>query len=306
MKKINFKDLPLAETPINSNNLNLLQDNIEKSCVIVSPTEPTTNEKVWIQHSKNLFNKDNYNLDYQGYVAFNLKLELGKTYTLSSNKPLYVAKFSNTADQNNDNVGPQKWGEFTSWTFIAGDNVNNFLNNQVFLGVVSGKLSTNINDFDDYNIQIEEGSTATEYEKYIEKKIYVNGEKFLDVEKTNAQQHYSTAEQVIGTWIDGKTLYRKVVKYSNTETIGATNTTTTVNIPHNISNIGLVVDHKLIMDKVDNMQYMFPYYDGDTTVKKGTVILEIHNTTVLMRIINDTWGAGKTFYIVLDYTKTTD
>lgn len=120
-----------------------------------------------------------------------------------------------------------------------------------------------------------------------------------------AIENYSLEEQVIGTWLE-KPLYRKVVTYNNAEAIGATNTTTTVNIPHNISNIGLVVNHKLIMDKVNNIQYMFPAYNGDSTVKKGTVISEIHSTAVLMRIINDTWGAGKTFYIILEYTKTTD
>lgn len=120
-----------------------------------------------------------------------------------------------------------------------------------------------------------------------------------------AIENYSLEEQVIGTWL-GKPLYCKVVTYNNAETIGATNNTTTISIPHNISNIGLVVNHKLIMSKSNNIQYMFPAYNGDSTVKKGTVISEIHNTTVLMRIINDTWGAGKTFYIILKYTKTTD
>lgn len=119
------------------------------------------------------------------------------------------------------------------------------------------------------------------------------------------KENYSTEEQVIGKWL-GKTLYRKVVTYNNTETIGSTGTMTTVSIPHNISNIDLVVNHKLIMSKVNNIQYMFPAYNGDSAVKKGTVISEIHDTNILMRIINDTWGAGKTFYIILEYTKTTD
>ena len=113
-----------------------------------------------------------------------------------------------------------------------------------------------------------------------------------------AIENYSLDEQVIGTWL-GKPLYCKVVTYNNTETIGVTNNISTVSIPHNISNIGLVVDHKLIMSKSNNIQYMFPAYNGDSAVKKGTVISEIHSTTVLMRIINDTWGAGKTFYILL-------
>ena len=42
--------------------------------------------------------------------------------------------------------------------------------------------------------------------------------------------HYSTDEQVIGTWIDGKTLYQKTINF------GALPNNTTKNVAHNISN----------------------------------------------------------------------
>ena len=157
----------------------------------VSPTEPINDEKVWIQHSKNLFNKEDYFLDYQGHVGFNLRLELGKTYTLSSNKPLYIAKFAEYASQADGSEGPQIWKSFTSWTFVAGNDTNNHLNNKVFLGLVSSNgdaISKNIDDFKDYEIQIEEGSVATEYEPYIDNnKIYTknkdgNYEVFMEEE----------------------------------------------------------------------------------------------------------------------------
>lgn len=48
MKKKEFQNLPSKEIPINADNLNEMQSNIEESCVAVSPTQPTTNEKVWI------------------------------------------------------------------------------------------------------------------------------------------------------------------------------------------------------------------------------------------------------------------
>lgn len=52
---------------------------------------------------------------------------------------------------------------------------------------------------------------------------------------------YSTTEQVVGTWIDGKPLYEKVIVKNNIE-IQAD-----VTIAHNISNIELVIDLKAFM-----------------------------------------------------------
>lgn len=187
MKKKEFQNLPNTETPINADNLNEMQDNIEESCVIVSSTEPTTNEKVWIQKGKNLFDKSSYLIDSAGYIGFVIKLELGKTYTLSSNLPLTICKFAENSQYADGNVGPQQWGSFTKWTFVAGDNTNNRLNNILFLGVTADTFSTSVDDFDSYNIQVEEGTEATEYEAYIDRKINVDGEEFInqtEIEKT--------------------------------------------------------------------------------------------------------------------------
>lgn len=53
MEKINWKN---GKTPINQTNLNGMQNNIEKSCVAISPTQPTSNESIWIKKGKNLVN----------------------------------------------------------------------------------------------------------------------------------------------------------------------------------------------------------------------------------------------------------
>ena len=49
-----------------------------------------------------------------------------------------------------------------------------------------------------WNFQIEEGNTAT---RFVESKEFSN------------KQNYSLEEQVVGTWIDGKTIYRKVINF---------------------------------------------------------------------------------------------
>jgi predicted acylesterase/phospholipase RssA len=50
MTRIRFEDLPSTNTPRNAENLNKLNN------VVISPTEPTTGEEVWIQRGKNLIN----------------------------------------------------------------------------------------------------------------------------------------------------------------------------------------------------------------------------------------------------------
>ena len=72
MKKINFQDLPSTDTPIKASTLNTMQSNIEESCVAVSPTQPETNERIWIQKGKNLFNINNYNL-FNGWFNVDTK-----------------------------------------------------------------------------------------------------------------------------------------------------------------------------------------------------------------------------------------
>ena len=58
-----------GNTPLTAANLNQMQDNIEESAVVVSSTQPTTSERVWIRKGKNLFNGI-YNTNY-GYSQVN-------------------------------------------------------------------------------------------------------------------------------------------------------------------------------------------------------------------------------------------
>ena len=119
-------------------------------------------------------------------------------------------------------------------------------------------------------------------------------------EQVDKMSTYSTDEQVIGKWIDGKTLYRKVVVYKNSDRIGAYDTITNIEILHKISNLNQCVNASLFTDL-----YRFPIFYGLNTVEKAAGITSVDNTKINLRIINDTWGP-KTWYITLEYTKTTD
>lgn len=223
----------------------------EEARVVISPTEPTTGEEVWIQKGKNLFNKDNLYIPYDydtkisildtgirataiksvgnsRYAAIKLdKNLLGKTINLSSiitksstNSP-YLALFFGTDEKpflQSANIGLGQTGS------TKGTLPNQFpdgCNGLYLLAYVNTNGTYQVGDYVDYtNLQIEIGESATSYEPYINKKIHIkndNGdyEEFYD--ETN-RETYSTSEQRIGTWIDGKPLYRKTIKYTTPNT----------------------------------------------------------------------------------------
>ena len=111
----------------------------------------------------------------------------------------------------------------------------------------------------------------------------------------NYVENYSTTETVIGTWI-GKPLYRKVVEFTSVFPAGDTD------IPHNISNLKLVVNARL---RVLNHPEIFPYMNTS-----ANFILPIQVTNTNFKVRNFTnqnyFDNPATLYAIIEYTKTTD
>ena len=203
--------------------LDELIQHLKKTQIVVSATEPTGNnrEKVWIQKGKNLFNSNLYIINLaenlsSGYIY--LKLEPNTKYTMSTTLPYYegganffVAGGKVTSVSTNENgvgIGESR--------IIVSDS-------EGFITIAYRKIIGFTGDLTLYEYQLEQGPTATAYEAYIEPKIYVKNDNDLYEEfiNKNILVDYSTVEQRIGTWIDGKALYRKVVlidSLPNTET----------------------------------------------------------------------------------------
>lgn len=107
---------------------------------------------------------------------------------------------------------------------------------------------------------------------------------------------YTTSEQVIGKWIDGKPVYRKVL---NIGTPSSQRTYPT----HGISNLENVI--KL---------YGFCYTDGSTrqiipmTYTNWEIFAyDITDTVFTLNFSANQWSANPTnVYVVFEYTKTTD
>ena len=107
---------------------------------------------------------------------------------------------------------------------------------------------------------------------------------------------YSTEEKVVGTWINDKPLYRKVITVNNF--LWSSGTT----LAHNIQNAEFVMCKNYIFD--DNGAI---YGDFSLVDSKGNGNFYT-NTESIIFVGSSSWSASstRTWYFVLEYTKTTD
>ena len=108
---------------------------------------------------------------------------------------------------------------------------------------------------------------------------------------------YSTTETVVGTWIDGRPIYRRVYEYNGT----ASNTSVLMDVD-NADDIDMVIDIRG-MGKTATRQFPSPY--NSNTSNLFSVFYE-HSTH---RIFCDMRTAGNTFthiHVILEYIKISD
>lgn len=129
------------------------------------------------------------------------------------------------------------------------------------------------------------------------------GNRAPSVRAVNELNTYSTEEVRIGTWIDGKPLYRKIVTYTPSAIIGEAGKVTDIYIQHGISNFKQLCGQKCITSD----GYILPTLGSKsgTTLDYGTCIRAVTTETINLRLVNDSFGI-RTWYITLEYTKTTD
>jgi len=220
------------------NKVNTQLTNIEQEGIIVSPTEPTENRrKVWMQKSKNFLNikKSNHISSYDsgqitftqnGYIRslssgqngdwFYVPLNIGKTYTISYSTD---AKFSNIRLYKKDkstvltvlDIGSD--GAIKSNTFTAEEDGMYF---RTWL-----TASDTVQSAELYWAQIEEGTTVTKYEKYLDKeKTYILNdnnvyEEFMkkEIDSTQVKHNNEGLDEIINKSI--KTVYKGSAWYSS-------------------------------------------------------------------------------------------
>lgn len=108
-------------------------------------------------------------------------------------------------------------------------------------------------------------------------------------------ENYSTEEQVIGTWIDGKPLYRKVVNVNNI-------TIRDYDYTHNIANIFEIVQCRGSVIKDSGVTLPLPYYHNQNIYAIGIFA----STSIIGFRAGDSAELPYNATIILEYTKVGD
>lgn len=116
-------------------------------------------------------------------------------------------------------------------------------------------------------------------------------------EKITRNSTYSTEEQAVGTWIDGKTIYRKVINF------GALPNATKKEVQHNISNISIFTKIEGITIRNDGTKFTqsLPLVYKNTEMFYNTA-LAVDNTIIEIQTAGD--RSMFNGYVILEYTKT--
>lgn len=114
----------------------------------------------------------------------------------------------------------------------------------------------------------------------------------LDELEYKTKNTYSTEEQVIGTWIDNKPLYRKTIDF------GSLPNATYKEVAHNISNLNTIVNVYGSAIRSDKTSLPLPY-TGSNYIELYVNDTEVNITTASDRSLFNG-------YVTLEYTKTAD
>lgn len=109
---------------------------------------------------------------------------------------------------------------------------------------------------------------------------------------------YSTSEKVVGTWIDGKPIYRKVIDFGELPNAGFQN------VAHNIKGLDSVICLRGIAKTTTNNFYPIPFVGNGAMFNNATATMRINATEVTIATTTDV--SSHTAYVILEYTKTTD
>lgn len=255
-------------------------------------------QRVWFAIGKNLLNKDIFYNSYlnNGVITNSPQSALfnyigvipNTTYTFSSSSSIrYLAiyEFNDTK-----NYLTMKLGENVSnYSFTTGNNTK-YIRIDINKDASVVMTQSVINEL---TPQLEKNTSATTYEAYIKPDIVVEGQEIYN--KDNLET-YSTTEQRIGTWIDGKPLYRKVVNVTmpNNE-IKQT--------AHNIQNIDVITNIKGITKSIDGIVFI-PINTANTGDNSYALQTWADKTYISVRSgVDYTMQTG---FVILEYTKTTN
>ena len=243
-------------------------------------------------------------------ASTSIKRKSGGGATLTDNKAVLNFKGTfykaNDVIGNNNNIqqigykiwekGTSEPGSYTTLTpTISGGNItitNLELSNLTYTKTYNYKII--LKDRYGYQDTITDGTLPTGVSVWTEYKDRIDVAK-LTVNGYNPFE-YSTSETKCGVWVDGKPLYRKVIKI-NTITNGSAQT-----IAHNISNVDFIFVKDFFVWKPSSTFSRAL----NTTYNSATNYVQVNRTNFTYLITSAQDPLNSIGYAILEYTKTTD
>ena len=274
-----------------SNNDGYSQNYLNDKLVNVG-TEVDSRNRVNFLKSKNLFDKNkiipNYRIASDGTDFFDVNYSLSLPIKVKTNTKYTISGTSTNvygcyAFYQNDGTFISRSSFFTSSTTTFTTPANATYIRIADLTTILG------------SIQLEEGDTASSYVTYSPPSIFVDETEIYNKDKI---EQYSYGEIEIGTWIDGKPLYRKVIKTTMpTVSTDGTYVSKQVSIGSSISYCYVA---KAIME-ISGQYYTLPYLNNAERIAKCFADLSSINL-----VANGTAFSNGSVIVVVEYTKTTD
>jgi hypothetical protein len=103
---------------------------------------------------------------------------------------------------------------------------------------------------------------------------------------------FSTTETLIGVWINGKSVYRKVID------VGSLPNNTTKNVPHGITTIEELVD---VYGTEENGGAWRPLPNSSTLALTANIAVAVDATNVIIATGSD--RSLETGFVIIEYTK---
>lgn len=211
-------------------NKKITEKNLLGDRVVVSPTEPTgdNRKKVWMQKGKNKFNPNDKT---NGYLNINGSFTSATDWTCSGFIEINSNKYILSANATATRV---IWCEYDGSMNIIGTRHEVAYGNPIAIVSVNTKyIRVCFNDGTATDIQLEQGTTATTYEPYVEDKIYIknnndvyeefiekngeiilyenqNGNNGYEIELFDTVEKYTEVE-IYGIGANNERIYQKII-----------------------------------------------------------------------------------------------
>lgn len=219
---------------------------------------------------------------WRGIISDFIKVENGDTFTLNAT---YTADsyFYRIAGYDENKTFKSFFDDF--YTFPHNINVPNgvsYIKIHLERGAEAGSINIS-------SLQLEKGSTATPYTPYLN---------MQELEKNSIINNYSTGEQVIGKWIDGRNVYRKVYHITS-------GFTSNMNIPTGITNFGQPIKAYGWVNALGFKVIGGGYIQDASWPRFSTIVYQV-GTNIELQLGDWIVENASDMMLVLEYTKTTD